>query len=463
MDFSKIHRIYFIGIGGIGMSALARYFLAGGFDIAGYDRTPTPITDELIAEGCDIHFEDEPGLIPEAFRAVQEKDKTLVIITPAIPVGHFEWKYFSENGFRIIKRSQVLGWISERSKAIAVAGTHGKTTITAMIAHILKQSELDCTAFIGGISKNYQSNLMLGDSEYTVLEADEFDRSFLTLHPYIAVISSIDPDHLDIYRNKNHLQESFELFAKQTVENGYLIIKKGVELTIEDREDLKVFTYSFSQEADFYAENLKLDNGLYTFDVVIPGGKLSDIRLGFPGKINVENAVAGVAVAWILGVPEETIRKALLYFLGISRRFDIQYKSENMVYIDDYAHHPVELSSLIESVREMYPEKKITGIFQPHLYSRTRDLYMDFAISLSKLDKLILLDIYPAREEPIKGVSANMILKEVSIGEKNILSKEEILEAVKDMKEGVLLTIGAGDIFNLVDPINKFLKESTPE
>jgi len=462
MDLSKIHRIYFIGIGGIGMSALARYFLAGGYDIAGYDRTPTLITDELIAEGCDIHFEDLPNLIPEPFRAVHEKEGTLIIITPAIPGGHLEWKYFTENSFKILKRSQVLGFISERSKAVAVAGTHGKTTITAIIAHILKQSELDCTAFIGGISKNYQSNLIIGSSEYTVLEADEFDRSFLTLHPYIAVISSIDPDHLDIYRNKDHLQGSFELFAKQIIKNGYLLVKKGVELAVEEREDLKVYTYSLSHKADFYSEKLKLDNGFYTFDVIIPGGRISDIRLGFPGKINVENAVAGIAVAWILGVPEEIIRKALLYFLGINRRFDIRFKSEKLVYIDDYAHHPVELSSLIESVREMFPEKKITGIFQPHLFSRTRDLYLDFAKSLSKLDKLILLDIYPAREEPIKGVSAYMILKEVSI-EKVILSKKEVLEAVREFKEGVLLTIGAGDIFDLVDPIEKLIKKSARE
>ena len=462
MDLSKIHRIYFIGIGGIGMSALARYFLAGGYDIAGYDRTPTLITDELIAEGCDIHFEDLPNLIPEPFRAVHEKEGTLIIITPAIPGGHLEWKYFTENSFKILKRSQVLGFISERSKAVAVAGTHGKTTITAIIAHILKQSELDCTAFIGGISKNYQSNLIIGSSEYTVLEADEFDRSFLTLYPYIAVISSIDPDHLDIYRNKDHLQGSFELFAKQIIKNGYLLVKKGVELAVEEREDLKVYTYSLSHKADFYSEKLKLDNGFYTFDVIIPGGRISDIRLGFPGKINVENAVAGIAVAWILGVPEEIIRKALLYFLGINRRFDIRFKSEKLVYIDDYAHHPVELSSLIESVREMFPEKRITGIFQPHLFSRTRDLYLDFAKSLSKLDKLILLDIYPAREEPIKGVSAYMILKEVSI-EKVILSKKEVLEAVREFKEGVLLTIGAGDIFDLVDPIEKLIKKSARE
>lgn len=442
------------------MSALARYFLAGGFEVAGYDRTPTGITDKLSMEGCSIHFEDNPDRIPDSFRLVPEKNQILVIITPAIPSNHREWNFFSENGFTILKRSSVLGLISERSKSIAVAGTHGKTTITAMIAHIMKQSDLDCTAFIGGITKNYQTNLLLGNSEYTVMEADEFDRSFLTLHPFISVISSIDPDHLDIYENRNHLQESFELFAQQTIKNGHLIVKDTVNLNISEREDLKIYTYSPNRKTDFYASNVQLDNGVYAFDVRLPDGEIKDVRLRFPGKINIENAIAAIGVAWILGVSHEIIRKALLYFSGISRRFDIRFTSDKLVYIDDYAHHPVELDSLISSVRDLFPGKKITGIFQPHLFSRTRDLYKDFAKSLSKLDKLILMDIYPAREEPIEGVSSQLILKAVDLRDKKIISREKIPEEVGKLKEGVILTIGAGDIFELVKPIEKQLKST---
>jgi UDP-N-acetylmuramate--alanine ligase len=460
MDLSKIHRIYFIGIGGIGMSALARYFLAGGFEVAGYDRTPTGITKKLTEEGCSIHFEDNPDMIPETFRSFPDKIQTLVIITPAIPSEHREWKFFSENGFTILKRSSVLGWISERSKSIAIAGTHGKTTITAMIAHIMKQSNLDCTAFIGGITKNYQTNLLLGDSEYTVMEADEFDRSFLTLHPFISVISSIDPDHLDIYENENHLQKSFELFAQQTCRNGHLLVKDTAKLVVPEREDLKIYNYSSDRKTDFHASNIQLENGVYAFDVRLPDGEIKDVRLGFPGKVNIENAIAAIGVAWMLGIPHEIIRKALLYFSGIRRRFDIRFKSDKLVYIDDYAHHPVELDSLISSVRDLYPGKKIIGIFQPHLFSRTRDLQKDFAKSLSKLDKLILMEIYPAREEPIEGVTSRLILEEVVLKDKKIISREKIQEEVGKMKEGVILTIGAGDIFELVKPIEEQLKST---
>jgi UDP-N-acetylmuramate--alanine ligase len=442
------------------MSALARYFLAGGFEVAGYDRTPTGITDKLIKEGCNIHFEDNPDMLPETFRSVRGKLHTLIIFTPAIPSDHKEWEYFSENGFTILKRSSVLGWISDRSKSIAIAGTHGKTTITAMIAHIMKQSDLDCTAFIGGITKNYQTNLLLGDSEYTVMEADEFDRSFLTLHPFISVISSIDPDHLDIYENKNHLQESFELFAYQTVKNGHLIVKDTVKLATPKRDDLKIYRYSPDRKTDFYAFNIQLDNGVYAFDVKLPDGEIKDVRLGFPGKVNIENAIAAIGVAWILGISHEIIRKAMLYFSGIRRRFDIRFKTDTLVYIDDYAHHPVELDSLISSVRDLFPGEKITGIFQPHLFSRTKDLYKEFAKSLSKLDKLILMEIYPAREEPIERVTSRIILEEVNLEDKKIIGREKIPEEVGKLKEGVILTIGAGDIFELVKPIEELLKRT---
>lgn len=442
------------------MSALARYFLAGGFDVAGYDRMPTPITEELITEGCSIHFEDNPDRIPETFRSVGDKSQTLIVITPAIPSNHREWRFFSENGFTILKRSSVLGLISERSKLIAVAGTHGKTTITAMIAHIMKQSDMDCTAFIGGITKNYQTNLLLGESEYTVMEADEFDRSFLTLHPFISIISSIDPDHLDIYENKTYLHESFELFADQIVKNGYLLVKDSVKLILPERKDLKKYSYALNRKADFYASGIQLDKETYTFDVTLPDGEIKDIRLGFPGKVNVENAIAAIGVAWILGIPHEVIRKALLYFSGIRRRFDIRFKSDKLVYIDDYAHHPVELDSLISSVRDLFPGKKITGIFQPHLYSRTRDLHKDFAKSLSKLDKLILMDIYPARETPIEGVTSQLIFEGVKLKDKKIFSREKIPEEAGKQKEGVILTIGAGDIYELVSPIEKQLKDT---
>jgi len=439
------------------MSALARYFIAGGFDVAGYDRTSTFLTDELKHENCDIHFADSIRQIPGNFKNSKNKNETLVIYTPAIPENHSELIYFRKHNYDIMKRSEVLGLITKDTKGIAIAGTHGKTTVSAIIAHILKQSDLDCTAFLGGISKNYNTNFLLGKSDFVVLEADEFDRSFLQLFPYLAVITSIDADHLDIYGDKKNLKEAFQQFANQIPEGGKLLTREGLDFNCFTRHELEQYTYSLEGEADFYARNLDIKDGLYVFDIVTPGKTIEKVHFGFPGLMNVENAVAAAGVAWVLKVSPETIRKALLCFNGVKRRFDFQIKTDNLIYIDDYAHHPRELKACIHSVRELFPGKKICGIFQPHLYTRTKYLAGDFAASLDELDELILLDIYPAREMPLEGVSSKIIFDKMKLQNKTICEKNKLLDLIRNKNFEILITLGAGDIDKLVDPIKSIL------
>jgi UDP-N-acetylmuramate--alanine ligase len=462
-EISSYSRIFFVGIGGIGMSALARYFLAGGYEVAGYDRTPSSITGSLEKEGAEVFFADDPAKIPEKFRDVRRRGDTLVIYTPAVPRDHPVFRHFSENGYEMFKRAEVLGMISDRMRTVAVAGTHGKTTTSTMIAHILKQSVLDCTAFLGGISKNYNTNLLLGESSWVVLEADEYDRSFLHLHPSLAVVTSMDADHLDIYGDHEHLKDSFHQFMSQVRKGGKIILHNslGVNRPVNDRVDW--FTYGLEGEADYRATDLHFSEGYHIFSAYTPEGIIEEIRLGLPGRVNVENALAAIAVSHLLGVSNDSIRKSLLLFEGVRRRFDVRVRGERYVYIDDYAHHPSELRAAISSAREMFPGKKITGIFQPHLYTRTRDFADGFAESLEMLDRIILLPIYPAREEPIPGITSEMILQKIKKSEKELLSKEAVTEHLRREPPEILMTLGAGDIDRLVKPIEKIYKERNEE
>ena len=448
IDFKKIKNIYFLGIGGIGMSALARYFKHSGMNVSGYDKTPTSLTNQLISEGIPVHFTDEIKLIP--------KKVDLIIYTPAIPKEHKEFIYLKEKGYDLHKRAEILGQIVQDSFTIAVSGTHGKTTITSMIAHILKQSGKDIFSFIGGISKNYKSNLILSEkNSIAVVEADEFDRSFLQLNPDIAVISSMDPDHLDIYGNKDYLVESFRLFANLLRENGKLFLKKGLNLAGVNAE---VYSYSAKREADYYAKDIRVEKGLFYFSLCAPDNVSISVKAGVPGLHNVENAIVAAAVALSCGIKPTAVKKGLETYTGVSRRFDYRIKEENLVYIDDYAHHPEEIKACIQAARELYPDKKITGVFQPHLYSRTRDLAEGFEESLAKLDELILLDIYPARELPIKGVTSQALLERIKMKNKMVCSKENLINELVKRNLEVLITIGAGDIDQLVEPIEKSLK-----
>jgi len=448
MDLKEIHKIYFIGIGGIGMSALARYFKAIGRDVSGYDKTPTALTRSLEAEGIAVYFDDNVDRAP--------KDADLVVFTPAIPQNHRELNYFQSNNYPVMKRSEVLGLITENTYTIAVAGTHGKTTTSSIIAHILKYSNVDCTAFLGGILQGYESNLLLsGDLSTTVVEADEYDRSFLTLAPDIAIVTSMDADHLDIYGSKNNIEESFTLFAQKVSDNGLLIFKKGLEFS--SPVDRKSITYSLSEIADYYAQNITVKDGLYEFDVVTATGSIEGLQLGIPGRHNIENALAAIAVAFEMGVSETDLRNALQAYKGVKRRFEYLIKTDRLVFIDDYAHHPAELTACIGSVREMYPERKITGIFQPHLFSRTRDFEDEFARSLELLDQVILLDIYPAREAPIEGVTSGHLLSKIGLKEKSLESKSSLLSELENSNVQVLLTLGAGDIDELLDSIKSTL------
>jgi UDP-N-acetylmuramate--alanine ligase len=458
MKLHDITSVYFIGAGGIGMSALVRYFLAKGKRVAGYDRTPSPLTEQLIAEGAVLHFEEDETRIPETFR---DKKTTLVVYTPAVPVSHKEWAYFRNNGFEVWKRSRTLGLITNASRGLCIAGTHGKTTTSSMTAHILTQSKVDCNAFLGGILKNYDSNLMLSEhSDLTVIEADEYDRSFHFLTPYIATITSADPDHLDIYGSPQACRESFEKFTSLIRPGGALIMKKGIALKPDLQSGVRLFTYSASDRtADFYAENIRVGNGELFFDFVSPGLRLENVQLGVPVRTNIENGIAAMAIAWLNGVTGEEMRAAMKSFAGVQRRFDFQVKKETIVYIDDYAHHPRELESSILSIKELYKGRKITGIFQPHLYTRTRDFAADFASALSLLDRLILLDIYPAREEPISGVTSEMIFEKATLRDKELCRKDALMELLKKEKTDVLVTFGAGDIDRFIEPIKKMLNE----
>jgi UDP-N-acetylmuramate--alanine ligase len=444
LNLERIHNVYFVGIGGIGMSALANYFKSNGKNVAGYDRVSTKITESLQQLGIEVHFEDSVDLIPSAFKNSQD---TIVVYTPAIPKNNLELNYLWENHFTILKRSEILGLITKNTFCLAVAGTHGKTTTSTMLGHILKEAGINATSFLGGISENYKSNLILGGNEISVVEADEFDRSFLKLSPNIACITSMDADHLDIYGEKAELEKSFMDFADKVSET--LIVRKGLPL--------KGITYGIEEGADYDAKNLKVEEGAYFFDVKTPTEHIENIKINLPGKHNVLNAVAALAMANIFGVSLQAIAEALLSFKGIERRFSYKIKTKNLVLIDDYAHHPTEINAVVDSVREMYPTKKIAGIFQPHLYSRTRDFIDDFATSLSRFDALILMDIYPARELPIEGVTSSWLLDKISIGDKQISSKKNLVKNVLKLDSQVIVMIGAGDIGELAEVIKNAL------
>ena len=451
MNIENIKSVYFVGAGGIGMSALIRYFLSKGKLVAGYDRTPSELTEHLIAEGAQIHYEENVSLIPEDCK---DKETTLVVYTPAVPQDHAELVYFRNNGFEIQKRAQVLGTITHSSKGLCVAGTHGKTTTSTMAAHLLYQSHVGCTAFLGGISKNYGTNLLLSQSSpYTVIEADEFDRSFHWLSPYISVITATDPDHLDIYGTEEAYLESFRHYTTLIQPGGALIIHKDIALKPDVQSGVKVYTYART-EGDFHAENIRIGNGEIFIDFVAPDTRINDIQLGVPVSINIENGVAAMALALLNGATDEEIKRGMASFRGVDRRFDFKIKNDKVVFLSDYAHHPSEIKQSILSMRALYRDKKLTAIFQPHLYTRTRDFYKDFADSLSLLDEVILVDIYPAREQPIPGVSSRLIYDNLRPGiEKSMCKKEEILDVLKAKHIEVLITLGAGDIDNYVPGI----------
>ena len=457
MDVNTLKAVYFIGAGGIGMSALVRYFLSAGKKVAGYDRTSSELTQKLTAEGADIHYEDNVKNIPADFH---DASSTLIIYTPAIPTTHTELVYFRNNGFTIQKRSQVLGMLTQTGKGLCVAGTHGKTTTSTMAAHLLHQSNVGCNAFLGGISKNYGTNLLLSDkSEYIVIEADEFDRSFHWLTPFASVITSTDADHLDIYGTKDAYLESFNHYTSLIRQGGILIVRKGIELDPRLQKDVSLYTYS-KEEGDFHAENIRIGNGEIIFDYVSPFGNIKDVKLGVPVAINIENGIAAMALAQISGANNDEIKAAMASFRGVDRRFDFKIKNEKVVFLSDYAHHPEEIKQSILSMRALYKDKKITGIFQPHLYTRTRDFYREFAESLSLLDEVILTEIYPARELPIEGVSSHMIYEQLRPGiEKTLCQKDEILDILKQKRIEVLMTLGAGDIENYVQPISEILNK----
>ncbi|WP_378182490.1 UDP-N-acetylmuramate--L-alanine ligase [Aquimarina sp. SS2-1] len=442
-----IKNIYFIGIGGIGMSALARYFKFLGKDVAGYDKTPTQITSDLEELGILIHFKDDIKAIPKEFLNL---DETLVIYTPAIPISHQELNYLKDRGFLIKKRAEVLGIITEGAYTLAVAGTHGKTTTTTILAHLLKESGAKVTAFLGGISENYNSNLILEGNEVVVVEADEFDRSFLQLYPDIVAITSMDADHLDIYKKANALEESFVEFSSRA--KDHLLVRNGLPLSGD--------TYGINDGSDYCAHNVRIDNGTYIFDLKTPTQLIKDLHLNLPGKHNLLNAVTAFAMGMLYGSPTAALAKALFSFKGVQRRFSYQIKTEDLVYIDDYAHHPTEINALHQAIREMHPGKEVLAVFQPHLYTRTRDFVADFAESLSQFDQLLLLDIYPARELPIEGVTSEWLLHKINLKKKKIVSKDNLIEEILKSKAQVITTVGAGDIGEEVSTIKEALLQA---
>ncbi|HTH83655.1 MAG TPA: UDP-N-acetylmuramate--L-alanine ligase [Mucilaginibacter sp.] len=450
MELRNIQRVYLIGIGGIGMSGLARYFNHLGCIVCGYDKTPTDLTDNLRNEGIQVVFEDTCENVPKSFRDVD--DSTLVIYTPAIPKDSDILNFFERKGFVLWKRSQVLGLISKGKFTIAVAGTHGKTTTSCMVAHILKATGKDCSAFLGGIATNYDTNVLFGNNDIVVVEADEYDRSFLTLYPNTAIITSMDADHLDIYGDHAQLTESFQLFASQIKSGGVLIHRKGLPL-------YNGFTYSIDGDADATAENIRVENGDFYFDFKRGSITIPDIKLGIAGLHNIENAVAATEAAMRLHIDYDAIKAALGSFKGVKRRFEYIIKNDHQIYIDDYAHHPEELRAAISSVKRLYPGKKLTTIFQPHLFTRTRDFVDGFAEVLDMSDELILLDIYPARELPIEGVTSAMIMDRMKLQNKQILDKQEAIEYIQSTKPELLLTVGAGDIDQLVQPLKTALQD----
>ncbi|MDR0681499.1 MAG: UDP-N-acetylmuramate--L-alanine ligase [Dysgonamonadaceae bacterium] len=459
--------IYFIGAGGIGMSNLMRYFLANGKQTGGYDKVESALTQQLNVEGAQIHYEDNVDLIPEIFK---EKENTLVVFTPAVPSGHSELAYFRTNGFEIMKRAQVLGEITKIKQGICVAGTHGKTTTSGMIAHLLKQSKVDCNAFLGGILKNYNNNLLLSDtSDLTVVEADEYDRSFHWLSPYMAVITSVAPDHLDIYETEENYREAFVHFTSLVRESGVLLLEHGVDITPQLQKNVRLYRYASDyhcepdlqspDKPDFYAQNIRIENGEIYFDFVAQETIIKNIQLGVPIEINILNAVAALAIAWLNNVSEEELRRGTASFQGIKRRFDFYIKTDKIVLIDDYAHHPEELEASISSVRKLYPNRKLTVAFQPHLYSRTKDFYKEFAKSLSLSDEVILIPVYPARETPLPGVSSQMILDLLTVSSKQLVAYHELVNIIDKENIDVLLITGAGDIELLVEPIKRKLND----
>lgn len=449
MDFSKITHIYFLGIGGIGMSALASYFADKKAVVSGYDKTPSVITDRLIQQGISINFDEKTEAIPEAFT---QKEHTLVVLTPAIPSHHPQYQYFKSNDFQILKRSEVLGYIFNSRNGIAVAGSHGKTSVSSLISWILNGTEEGCTSFIGGISKNINSNLVnKPDSDWVLAEADEFDRSFLRLFPDIAVITSIDTDHLDIYGTREAILESFREFTAQIKEDGVLVMHARLENDLPVDEEIECYTYATHQPADVQLIHKQIVDGKYLLDIELPNGELMElVEFQMPGDLNIENALAAITVAYLLDIPEDILRERLASFNGVLRRFDYQIKTPGFIYIDDYAHHPREISSTLQAIREIYPGKHLTGVFQPHLYTRTRDLADEFAESLDLLDDIVLLDIYPAREEAIPGVSSELIYNLLKSKSKYLVSKDGLVGKLAELPAEVLVTMGAGDIDRLV-------------
>jgi UDP-N-acetylmuramate--alanine ligase len=457
IDTGNIEGVYFVGIGGIGMSALARYFIAGGFIVSGFDRSESSLTKALSDEGCSVSYEDDPDSLPRLFHDLSLKDKTLVIYTPAIPVWNRIIEYFRNNGYRLLKRSEVLGEISENYDTLAVSGTHGKTTVSTMIAHLLKQSHLDCSAFLGGISKNYDTNLILGEGKFMVVEADEFDRSFHRLKPLLAIVTSLDPDHLEVYGDHSSMIAAYNEFCSKIRAGGVLVVNHKIVNKVIRPEEVSMYTYGFEEDADYRPFNIRQNGDSYLFDLKTPEKLIADLNFGFPGLINIENATAASAAALISGVTEPELRKGLITFRGVRRRFDIRINLPGLVYIDDYAHHPEEIRACITSVKEYFGGRRITGIFQPHLFTRTLEHAAGFAAILDQLDETILLPVYPAREKPIPGVSSMLIFEKMKSEKKRLLSKEEIPGMLDIDNLDVLLTIGAGDIDRLVAPIENEL------
>lgn len=455
MEIKDIQAVYFVGAGGIGMSAIARYFISRGMVVAGYDKTPSDLTRQLEKEGMLIHYREDVNDIPHACRQPQS---CLVIYTPAIPEEHKELQYFRQNGFVVQKRAQVLGTLTRQHKGLCVAGTHGKTTTSTMCAHIMHQSHLDCNAFLGGISKNYGTNYILSDSDYVVIEADEFDRSFHWLHPFMTVITSTDPDHLDIYGTKEAYLESFRHYTELICPGGTLIIHRGLEMKEHLQEHVRRYDYALT-EGDFHAENICIENGEITFDFISPIESVRNVELGQPVPINVENAIAAMAMAQLAGCTVEELRYGMKTYGGVERRFDFKIKNEKIVFLSDYAHHPKEIYQSAHSIRELYKNRRITAIFQPHLYTRTRDFYREFAEALSQLDEVILTEIYPAREKPIEGVTSQLIYDNLAPGvAKQMIRKDDVLDFVKGRSFDVLIVLGAGDLDNYVPQMTKLLK-----
>ena len=456
MNINNIKSVYFVGAGGIGMSAIARYFLKKGLIVGGYDKTPSDLTRQLEKEGMLIHYEEDINQIPQACKNQQE---CLVIYTPAIPAEHKELCYFQENGFEIQKRAQVLGTLTKTHKGLCVAGTHGKTTTSTMCAHIMHQSHLDCNAFLGGISKNYGTNYILSDSDYVVIEADEFDRSFHWLRPWMSVITSTDPDHLDIYGTKEAYLESFRHYSELIQPGGALIIHRDLEMKEHLQDGVRRYDYSLN-EGDFHAENIRIEDGEITFDFVSPIENIKNVRLGQPVPINIENGVAAMAMAQLNGCTVEELKYGMRTYKGVDRRFDFKLKTDKIVFLSDYAHHPKEIFQSAKSIRELYKNRHITAIFQPHLYTRTRDFYKDFASALSQLDEVVLTEIYPARELPIEGVTSQLIYDNLAEGvEKHLIRKDDVQQFISDHDFEVLVVLGAGDLDNQVPEIEQLLRK----